>query len=42
MDEQMTIYTGEVKFWNPTRKYGFVCDDDSAAEFFVHVSELPD
>jgi cold shock CspA family protein len=31
-----------VKFYNCTRGYGFIIDDVSGAEFFVHRSDIAD
>ena len=34
--------TGLVKFFNETKGYGFIKEDDSDTEHFVHVSGLID
>lgn len=34
--------TGTVKFFNTTKGYGFVKDNDSGKEYFIHVSGLID
>ena len=34
--------TGTVKFFNDTKGYGFIKEDESGKEYFVHVSELVD
>jgi CspA family cold shock protein len=33
---------GTVKFFNETKGFGFVIDEDSRKEYFVHVSGLVD
>ena len=34
--------TGTVKFFNSTKGYGFVKDNESGEEYFIHVSGLID
>jgi len=34
--------TGTVKFYNETKGFGFIKDDESGEEFFVHVSGIVD
>jgi CspA family cold shock protein len=34
--------TGTVKFFNTTKGYGFVKDNESGEEYFIHVSGLID
>jgi cold shock protein len=34
--------TGTVKFFNDTKGYGFIKEDESGDEYFVHVSGLID
>ncbi|MBL7916122.1 MAG: cold shock domain-containing protein [Bacteroidia bacterium] len=34
--------TGKVKFFNESKGFGFIVDDDSKQEIFVHVSGLVD
>jgi len=34
--------TGTVKFFNNSKGFGFIKDDDSDKEYFVHVSGLKD
>jgi len=36
------MYTGTVKFFNESKGFGFVVDDSSKEEIFVHVSGLID
>ena len=33
--------TGKIKWFNPKKGYGFIDDDSSDKDVFVHVSELP-
>ena len=32
--------TGTVKWYNPTKRFGFIKPDDSATDVFVHASAL--
>jgi CspA family cold shock protein len=34
--------TGTVKFFNETKGFGFIIEDDSNTEYFVHVTGLID
>ena len=34
--------TGKVKFFNQSKGYGFIVDDESKEEFFVHHTNLID
>lgn len=34
--------TGKVKFFNESKGYGFIVDDEDNKEYFVHVSGLID
>ena len=34
--------TGKIKFFNQTKGFGFIKDNESDKEFFVHVSGLVD
>ena len=34
--------TGTVKFFNETKGFGFIKDDETSEEYFVHVSGLID
>lgn len=36
------MQTGTVKFFNESKGYGFIKDDESQKEIFVHVSGLVD
>lgn len=38
MATNATNLTGEVKFYNRTKGYGFIIDDKTPQEFFFHVS----
>jgi len=33
---------GTVKFFNDSKGFGFICDEDSNKEYFVHISGLID
>jgi CspA family cold shock protein len=32
--------TGEVKWYNPSKRFGFIKPDDNSGDVFVHVSAL--
>lgn len=34
--------TGKVKFFNESKGYGFIVDNESGKEYFVHISGLVD
>ena len=34
--------TGKVKFFNESKGFGFILDDESGKEYFVHISGLID
>ena len=34
--------TGKVKFFNETKGFGFITDDETGKEYFVHISGLED
>ncbi|MBN9293480.1 MAG: cold shock domain-containing protein [Flavobacteriia bacterium] len=36
------MYKGKVKFFNETKGFGFIKDEDSNKEYFVHISGLVD
>ncbi|MEO7397234.1 MAG: cold shock domain-containing protein [Ilumatobacteraceae bacterium] len=37
-----TLKTGRVKFYNNTKGFGFIIDDESGAEIFVHATGIID
>ena len=39
-DESKRMPTGTVKFFNPSKGFGFIKPDGGGADVFVHVSEL--
>ena len=34
--------TGKVKFFNESKGYGFILDDESGKDYFVHITDLID
>ena len=36
------MYKGTVKFFNEAKGFGFIKDDDSSKEYFVHINGLKD
>jgi len=38
----ITMQNGTVKFFNESKGFGFIIEDDSKTEYFVHVSGLVD
>jgi CspA family cold shock protein len=36
------MHTGKVKFFNETKGYGFIVDDQNGEEYFSHVTGLID
>ena len=42
MNTNNTIYKGIVKFYNTERAYGFITDNDTGKDYFVHVTGLID
>ncbi|MGV6831152.1 MAG: cold-shock protein [bacterium] len=36
------MLNGTVKFFNDSKGYGFITDNDSGSEYFVHISGLID
>lgn len=36
----MSTNTGTVKWYNPTKKYGFIEPDNGGSDVFVHISAL--
>lgn len=39
---KLHILNGTVKFFNDSKGYGFITDNDSGSEYFVHISGLID
>jgi len=39
---QLKMKNGTVKFFNESKGFGFVIDDESQDEYFVHISGLVD
>jgi len=35
---EVKALTGKVKFWNESKGYGFIKDDNSETDYFVHVT----
>jgi len=42
MNTNNTLHNGTVKFYNTERAYGFITDNRTGKDFFVHVSGLID
>ena len=42
MHFKLHILNGTVKFFNDSKGYGFITDNDSGSEYFVHISGLID
>ena len=35
------MYQGRVKFFNKTKGFGFIIDDETKEDIFVHISGIP-
>ncbi len=42
LNKFITMEKGQVKFFNGTKGFGFIVEEDSRKEYFVHVSGLID
>ncbi len=42
LNNYITMQNGTVKFFNESKGFGFIVDEDSKTEYFVHVSGLVD
>jgi len=40
MSEEMTMTTGTVKWFNPTKGYGFIEPEDGSNDAFEHISAV--
>ena len=40
MNEMNTTKIGKVKFWNAGKGYGFITDDETGTDIFVHATGL--
>jgi len=40
LTKQFSMRTGKVKFFNQKNKFGFIIDDETKKEYYVHAKEV--